>query len=171
MVEAQPTELIKIISRSDAAFYFPVFLFTLNINHQGYAMFREIFSVFAGIFAAMIAITSVEAINSKLFPPPAGFDWHNVNQVHRFAASLPLTALLLILLGWILGAFIGAAVAAKISQKKPLQNACFVAGFVILGTIMNATQIPHPLWLNALGVLLPIPLAYLAYKLVNNHAT
>jgi hypothetical protein len=52
-----------------------------------------------------------------------------------------------------------------------LANHRFIAGliigaFVVAGTIANASEIPHPQWMIAAGTLLPIPLAWLAARLV-----
>lgn len=132
-------------------------------------MLRTIFAVISGIFAMMIVITFVELANARLlFPPPAGMDWSDPAAVASFAASLPAAAMAVVLLGWLLGAFVGALVAARIAVRYRLPAALLVAALVVAGTIQSALTIPHPTWVIVAGVLLPLPLAYLAAKLVQN---
>ncbi|MEO6104089.1 MAG: hypothetical protein ABIP44_10680 [Pseudoxanthomonas sp.] len=69
---------------------------------------------------------------------------------------------------WSLGSFIGAWVAARISHAHRRAAALTVAVFIVAGTLMNAMLIPHPLWMNLLGILLPVPLALLAARLATS---
>ena len=132
-------------------------------------MLRTLFAVISGIFAMMIVITFVELANAKLFfPPPAGMDWNDTAAVAAFAAGLPAAAMAIVLGGWLLGAFVGAAVAARIALRHRLPCALLVGALVVAGTIQNALAIPHPAWMVAAGVLLPLPLAWLAARLAQN---
>lgn len=129
-------------------------------------MLRTIFAVVSGIFAMMIVITFVELANAKcFFPPPAGMDWNDAAAVAAFAASLPTAAKAMVLSGWLLGAFVGAATAALITTQHRLACALLVGALVVAGTIQSALSFAHPAWMTAAGVLLPLPLAYLAARL------
>ena len=46
-----------------------------------------------------------------------------------------------------------------------MRAALAVATLIVIGVVMNAMAIPHPLWMNALGVLLPVPMALLGARL------
>ncbi|MFA6987245.1 MAG: hypothetical protein WC213_13720 [Arenimonas sp.] len=130
-------------------------------------MLRTLFAIVSGIFAMMIVISFVELANIKIFfPPPEGLDWRDPQAVAAFAASLPAIAMAVVVLGWLLGAFIGAAVATRIALQYRLPSALLIGALVVAGTIHSAFTIEHPAWVVAAGVLLPIPLAYLAAKLV-----
>ena len=134
-------------------------------------MLRTLFAVVSGVFAMMIVITFVELANAKFFfPPPAGIDWNDAAAVAAFAASLPAAAMAMVLSGWLLGAFIGAAVAALIATQHRLACALVVGGLVVAGTIQSALSFAHPTWMTAAGVLLPLPLAYLAARLADRLA-
>ena len=78
-------------------------------------------------------------------------------------ASLPAGAFAMVLLGWFLGSFAGAYVAHAIA-KRPA-TAWAVAMIFILFTIMNFVMIPHPLWMIAAGLLIPLASAWLALRL------
>lgn len=126
-------------------------------------MLRTIFALLTGLFATMIVITFVELANARLFfPAPPGMDWSDKQAVAAFAASLPTAALLVVLGGWLLGAMVGAAVAAVLSDRHRRTCAALIGVAVVVGVIQNAMATPHPAWINAAGVLLPIPLAWLA---------
>ena len=130
-------------------------------------MLRTLFAIVSGVFAMMIVITFVQLANIKLFfPPPAGIDWENPAAVAAFASSLPTAAMAVVVSGWLLGSFIGAAVAARIAVRYQLTSALLIGALVVAGVIHSAMSIAHPTWVIVAGVLLPLPLAYLAAKLV-----
>jgi pimeloyl-ACP methyl ester carboxylesterase len=116
-----------------------------------------------------VAITLIEALNVKLFPLPAGLDPNNPAQLAAVVAALPYAAKLLIVVGWCLGAFVGAAVAARIAEHR-LIVALILGALVVIGTLVNARAIPHPQWMIMAGTLLPLPLAWLATRIVPGHA-
>jgi hypothetical protein len=58
---------------------------------------------------------------------------------------------------------IGGYVAASIARKP--RPALAVGIVIVLGVIANAVMIPHPLWMTAAGVLLPVPAAWLGAQL------
>ena len=132
-------------------------------------MFRDFIGLSAGALAMFVAITLIEAMDVKLFPLPAGLDPNNPVQLAAVVAALPFAAKLLIVVGWCLGAFAGAAVAARIAEHR-LIVALILGVLVIAGTLVNARDIPHPQWMILAGTLLPLPLAWLATRIVPGHA-
>ena len=132
-------------------------------------MLRTLFAIISGMFAMMIVITFVELANAKLFfPPPARMNWSDPQAVASFASSLPTAAMAVVLAGWLLGAFVGAAVVARIAIQYRQRSALLIGALVVAGVINSALTTQHPTWVIAAGVLLPMPLAYLAAKLVQN---
>ena len=130
-------------------------------------MLRTLFAFLSGVFAMMIVITFVELANARIFfPPPPGMDWRDAEAVAAFASSLPTAAMVVVLAGWLLGAFVGAGVAARIAQLYRTECALLIGVLVVAGVLHSATAIQHPSWVIALGALLPLPLAYLASRLV-----
>ena len=70
-----------------------------------------------------------------------------------------------VVFGWALASLAGGWVAARMSRQHPRGAALAVATLIVVGVVMNAMAIPHPLWMNALGVLLPLPMALLGARL------
>lgn len=130
-------------------------------------MLRNLFAIVSGLFAMMIVITFIELGNAKfLFPPPAGLDLRSPEAVAAYIPTMPWGALAVVLLGWLLGAFAGGAVAARVAGSHRTACALVVATVEVALVAMNAASIPHPTWVSASGLLLPIPLAWLAARLV-----
>lgn len=130
-------------------------------------MLRTVFAIISGVFAMMIVITFVQLTNIKLlFPPPAGIDWNNPEAVAAFASSLPVAAMAVVVFGWLLGSFVGAAVAARIAVRYRVASALLIGALVVAGVVHSVLTISHPTWVVAAGMLLPLPLAYFAAKLV-----
>ena len=130
-------------------------------------MLRRFFAVISGLFAMMIVITFTQIANVKLFyPPPAGLDFNDNAAVAAYAQAMPWQAMAVVVLGWLLGTFIGAAVAARISKDHVMTCALVIGVVDVVLTAINALSIPHPAWALGMGLLLPIPLAWLAGKLV-----
>jgi MFS family permease len=127
------------------------------------AMGRTIAGVVVGVVVAWLAIMLAEFASAPLHPMPAGFDMHDPASVATFVATLPIAALLLVLAGWVLGALIGGYVAARIARKP--RPALAVGIVIVVGVIVNAVMIPHPLWMTIAGVLLPVPAAWLGARL------
>jgi hypothetical protein len=128
-------------------------------------MLRTVLAIVAGLITAMLVIFGVEAIGLLLFPPAAGIRLDTEADLARLVAMSSPAARAWLVFGWALGSFVGAWVAARISARHRRIAALAVALFIVAGTVMNAMVIAHPLWMNLLGILLPVPLALLAARL------
>lgn len=131
-------------------------------------MLRTILGVIAGLLAAMLLMFGVEALATALFPPPPGFDLRNEADLAKLVAIAPFGMKALVVFGWALASLAGGWIAAKIA-RHPRVAALLIGLLIIAGCLMNAAMIPHPLWMNALGVLLPIPLALLGARLARKN--
>ena len=126
-------------------------------------MFRSFFAVISGLFAMMIVITFTQIANVKLFnPPPLSLDLNDKAAVAAYVQTMPWQAVAVVVLGWLLGTYIGATVAARISKDHVMACALVIGIVDVALTAINALSIPHPTWALAMGLLLPIPLAWLA---------
>ena len=134
-------------------------------------MLRSLLAIVAGLITAMLVIFGVEAVGMLLFPPPAGMPLDTEADLARLVALSSPAAKAWLVSGWALGSFVGAWVAARISRRHRRIAALVVALFIIAGTVMNAMAIAHPLWMNVLGILLPVPLALLAARLAGPRRT
>jgi hypothetical protein len=128
-------------------------------------MIRTIAAVLLGLLVAMATMLLVEYLGMSLFPLPPGIDLDSEEDLARLVASATLGKKLWVLLAWSLAAFAGAAVAARTSRRHPRGAALSVGGLIVAGVLLNAALLPHPAWMTVAGVLLPVPVAWLAARL------
>jgi hypothetical protein len=110
------------------------------------AILRRIGAVIAGLIVAFALVSAAEGIVHKLYPPPPGTNMQDMDQVKAFVASLPVTPLLIVLVGWLIATFVATWVAAKIA-RNPIP-AYIVGGLLLCAGIANAFIIPQPIWFS-----------------------
>ena len=129
-------------------------------------MGRTILGILAGVIVAWLAMTICEFASLFLHRPPAGLDLRDPQALAAHIAAAPLSAMLVVVVGWALAAFVGAWVAARIARHR--RAAALVIGLLVLaGVIANIAMIPHPLWMTVAGLALPLPLAWLAARIAS----
>jgi MFS family permease len=128
-------------------------------------MVRTLLGIVAGLAAMFVVITAVQWLGAQLYPPPPGLDLRDQHGMAALIAQLPLAALAFVVLGWLLGALAGGWVAARIGRDHPRAAAAAVGLAVVAGVVLMVASIPHPLWMGALGLLLPVPAALLGARL------
>lgn len=126
-------------------------------------MLRIILGMIAGIAASFVTTLLVQMAGHAVFPPPAGLDPTDPDQIAAMMDSLPFGSLVAVVLAWGLGAFAGGSVAILVSKKN---WAAWIIAFVVLAlTAINLIMIPHPVWMIAAGPLVIALAAFLAVKL------
>lgn len=132
-------------------------------------MGRTILGVLVGLVVAWLVMSLCEFGSLALHRPPPGLDLRNPEALALHIASAPLSAMLLVLAGWVLGAFLGGWVAARIARHRRVA-ALVIGALVVLGVVANNLMIPHPLWMTIVGIALPIPTAWFAARPVRAKA-
>ena len=74
--------------------------------------------------------------------------------------QVPTGALIVILVAWAGGAFAGGLVASAGARRGKTARAMVFAGLFLLGTLANLMMIPHPVWVQAIGLAEIVPAAY-----------
>jgi hypothetical protein len=129
------------------------------------AMGRLIGGVAAGLVAAMLVVTAVEAIAHGLFPAPPGADLATAEGLRAAMAQVPAGLKILVLGGWTLGTLAGAWIADRIGRRG--LAGYLVAALVAAAGVWTMAEIPHPAWMQAGGLLLPFAAAFLAERLAH----
>lgn len=133
-------------------------------------MGRTVLGVVAGLVAMFVVILVVEFLGAQLFPPPAGVDMRDPDALAAAMTQMPMGALAIVVVAWVLGAFAGGWVAARIAVRHSRVAAAVVALAVVAGVVMMMVTIPHPMWMGALGLLLPVPAALAGARLARPRA-
>jgi hypothetical protein len=124
---------------------------------------KTVLGVVAGVVIAFLCIFAIEAVSHLVFPPPPGTDFTDPAQVARLMEVMPTAALASVLFAWFAGALAGAWVANAVA-KRALAG-WIVALLVIAGGVATMAMIPHPAWMWAAGIALPLVGAWLAQRL------
>ena len=147
-------------------------------------MLRNGLAALAGMIAAMIVTTLLQFV-ARFVDPPSPEIMEAVRNIYSedsakieearqvFARELskqPLQ-LVLVIVSHALGTLFGALIAVRASREAHIVPASIVGGLMLMGGIANVMLIPHPTWFNAVDLLVYIPAALLAYRLVVPRAT
>lgn len=124
-------------------------------------MGRTLLAALAGLATAFITIWLVEFAGHALYPPPPGIDPANTADMGRLIGTLPMGALLMIVVAWVVGAFDGGFVAALLAGSARPRLAALAPGVMVTaGVIGMIVAMPaHPAWMAVAGLLLPVPAA------------
>lgn len=133
-------------------------------------MLRTILAILAGLLVALATIIALEYLGMSLFPVPAGVTLQDEADLARLVAEATTGKLLWVVLGWALAALSGGWTAARLSRAHRRIAALCVAGLIVAGVGVTVATIPHPGWMVAAGLLLPLPLAWLAARLATRAA-
>lgn len=124
---------------------------------------RMILGIVAGVVVGGLVVFLVESAGHAMFPPPVGTDLSNPEAMKTLIVSLPAGGIVMLLLGWFLGALAG-AVTAKVIAKREM--AAWIVGVIFVAlTASNFIYIPHPVWMMAAGVALPLLAAWIATRM------
>lgn len=116
-------------------------------------MTRNVFAVVFGVVTAVILIMIVQQAGHSVFPPPSNIDFQDMQAMAEYLDTLPIGALLFVMMSWVTGTFGGGLVACFISRNRSTVYASIVGGMVLFGTIFTLTTIPHPLWFSITSVI------------------
>jgi len=122
---------------------------------------RFFLAVLAGLVCGGVAVALIEALGHYFFPPPESLA---PEAFCAYFLTVPIMAFVFLLLAWGLGALIAGMVAKLVyrANNKP----AFVAGTIqLIFVLINLFMIPcHPLWVEIIGTLLPVPMAMLGSR-------
>jgi hypothetical protein len=121
---------------------------------------RILKGIVAGIVVAFLCVFAVEWIGHSLYPTPAGLDMSEPADQARLMDAMPAAAKALVLLAWFAGALAGAWTANRIAGRSVA--GWVVALLVIAAGVATMLMIPHPAWMWAGGILLPLLAGWIA---------
>jgi hypothetical protein len=125
--------------------------------------------VIVGVVVAMCVIAGVEAIGHAIFPPPPGVDLARAEDQARMMGVIPLEAKIAVVVAWFLGSLAGACAAIAIARRV---LPAWVVGVAIGALGLWTTQLfPHPDWMLASAVVLPLVAVLVAKRLMIGRLT
>jgi hypothetical protein len=109
-------------------------------------MLRLFLGLAAGVVVAFVTMIVLEVIGFVVFPPPAGLNPADPDDVKLMMAAAPLAAKAWVVFGWFAAALAGGWLARRLAQRP--WAGWVIAGMIVLGGVVNLMQIPHPLWMQ-----------------------
>lgn len=113
--------------------------------------------------SGFVTIFVFEMVNSMNVKVPEGLDTTNREAFAAWMNTLPPSAFMLVLAGYIAAAFEGAAIATAISGREAVRPAIMVGIILTIGNFANLAMIPQPTWFAVLSSVVYLPFAYLGY--------
>ena len=128
-------------------------------------MGKQIIAVLVGVVVGIAVTAIVVTISSNLYPMPQALDRTDPEAMRQFVFEQPITAKLLMLIGWMVSAFAAGLAAALLAPEGKGRTMAIYAGAILMAFgVANAFMVPHPMWMLIIGLLQYIPLAHLGAK-------
>jgi hypothetical protein len=103
---------------------------------------------------AFVLVQAAEMGVHHMHPFPAGMDTKDMNAIKAFVATLPVSAFILVLLGWFVGTAAGTFSASKIGRSAT--PGYVTGGLLFAAGIANSIIIPQPLWFTLVSFVIYI---------------
>ncbi len=132
-------------------------------------MVRSTLTVLLGLLVALATMLLLEYIGMSLFPLPPGVTLETEEDLARIVAAAGPGKQAWVLMGWTLAALAGGWTAARAGRRRT-GEALAVGGLIVVGVLANVAMLPHPAWMTTLGMLLPLPAAWLGARLARTRA-
>jgi ABC-type xylose transport system permease subunit len=125
---------------------------------------RSLLAVLGGLVVAMLVVGLVEGAGHVLWPPPPGLDITRPEDQARLMQAIPLEAKIAVVVAWFLGSLAGAVAAIAIARRV---LPAWIVAVAIAGLGLWTTQMfPHPDWMLASAVVLPLVAVLVAKRLM-----
>lgn len=127
---------------------------------------RTLLGILIGTLFAAGVLYGIGYGIQHLHPLPAGFDPYSTRAWADYVDAAPQEALWLLACACGLAALVGGWFAAAIARGHRGAAALAIAAPLTMAVIASAALVPQPDWVPILGMLLPIPLAVAAWRVV-----
>ena len=128
-------------------------------------MGRQLIAIVVGLAGGGLAIMLIEALSSLCYPPPEGLTRDDKQALIQFIQGLPVGAFLFVLAAHSGGSGLRGLLSPLILRRRGYTSAAIVGVLFLIGGILNALSIPHPVWFTVVDLLLYLPLALLGCRL------
>ena len=127
-------------------------------------MLRDILAGIAGVVIAVLIVFLADELSHMMYPMPASLDPSDTGDLRDYIATMPLSAFLMVMGGWVVATFVGSVVADRIGTAKVWIYPTIVGGFMFAATTANLILIPHPHWFTAVSLAAILVSAWLAWR-------
>jgi hypothetical protein len=125
-------------------------------------LLRTIGGIIAGVVVAAALVVILETIGHLIFPPPEGVDLKDPETLKTLMNAIPVGAKVAVLIAWFGGA-LGGGIVAKLVTKKSW-SPWVITAFMLAMCGFSLTMFPHPVWMIAGAIALPVIAGFFATK-------
>lgn len=125
---------------------------------------RAVGGIVAGLLAAFVIVAATDSLSHAIYPVATNIDVTDAAAMKAFITSLPLGALVTLVVGWIVAAYVAAVVALMIGQRRRWVGLT-ATGLFLAVVVANLVMLPHPLWMMVAGVAGVLAAGWLADRL------
>ena len=125
---------------------------------------RGVIATLIGILVAGLVVALAEGAGHVIYPTPEGIDITKPEDQLRLMEIIPFGAKVAVVIAWFLGALAGTCTARKIATVK--WPAWIVTALMVAASIGTTAMFPHPTWMIACAVGLPLLALWIAGRLV-----
>ena len=115
-------------------------------------MLRRIGAFFAGVIVAFVIVQIAEFGVHAMNPFPPGTNTKDFAEIKKYVAALPVSAMVLVLSGWLVGTFAGTFTASRIA-RSPIPG-YILTGLLLGAGIVNSILIPQPVWFSIVSYII-----------------
>ncbi len=109
------------------------------------SFWRSFLAVLLGVIASFIIIMMLELVGHVIFPVPEGINLKVEIEFKSYVSQMSFMEFLPVLLAHFIGVFVGCISALKFGRGNKIP--VYIVGcFVLVGSIVNVINIPHPVW-------------------------
>jgi hypothetical protein len=119
------------------------------------SFFRSLAAVVAGFIVASAIMMAVEWTNGHHLYPEVGAAAKGLTDreaIRQLFASIPVGALLVVVVGWALGSFAGSFTTARLAPGRGFTQALILGAILVLAGIANNVGLPPPGWFWAVSI-------------------
>ena len=127
-------------------------------------MVRSMGAIIAGLLVMLIVVAAIQWIGHSVYPPPEGLDFRDKYAVAAALSTAPVGALGFVLLSYAVATFLAAGTAATLSLRHKRGVALVIGGVMLVLAAINLFLLPHPMWMTVAGLLIPVPVALLGWR-------
>lgn len=132
-------------------------------------MGRKILAVVVALIVAFGVIMIVQMLNALVVLPPSPETMGDPAKLREYVAGLPMTAFVVVLLGYILGSFAGGYIVTKMSlRESPGISLPIVIGVILtIGGALNFFVLMpgQPIWFTTAALITYIPVSLIGHRM------
>lgn len=124
-------------------------------------MLRTLLAFVVGVIVMLGAVAALQAFGHWIWQPPE-VDMADREAMALLIEQMPLTAKIWVLITYATAVEVGVIIAAWIQRPRWRGLAMSLGGLMTVLVALNFWMLPHPWWMVAIGLLLPLPVAMTA---------